>query len=248
MKTFLIVAAILLPAHLFADDFAAAVAHYDSNQKSIVSFVGTGTMEISIYSTATSSLLRTVSSNLTVYMKSPDKVRFNISSQGGNFEMVQIGDLITQKVAGTNTLATSKATNSTDLFKKYFNVGISANMQNVKPFSSGIISDQGRNLQKFSVRTPPTSSAGSSSLATGGTPDETDYYFNSDSMLVRLVSLSNGAPLAQTDYSFQKYGNIFVATSLTTTVFSKGTKVITATQYSAASVNTVVSDKEFELR
>lgn len=248
MKIFLIAAALLLPAHLFGDDFATAVSHYDSNQKSIVSFVGTGTMEVSIYSMATGKLLTTVTSNLTLYMKAPNKVRFSILSQGGNFEMVQIGDLVTQKVAGTNTLATSKATNSTDLFKKYFNVGISANARDVRPSFSGAISDQGRTLQKFSVRNTAASSGGSSSSAAGGIPDETDYYFNSDNMLVRLVSLSNGTPLAQTDYAYQKDGNIFVVTNLTTTVFSKGTKIVTVIRYSAASVNTVVSDKEFELR
>jgi outer membrane lipoprotein-sorting protein len=231
----------LLPADNFMDHMAA----YSKNQASIKTYVAMGKISIEIRSASNGQLLSQNKLAVTVYLKSPDMYKMIISGQSPSV-VVQKGNLITQKIAGTNTIVTSKASDSTSMFEKFFNLGVADAGATAQVVDTAVVSEDGVQLEMFAFK--PLGGQLKGIEGEASSIDRSEVYFDPNGMLAKTIVYSDGKPIAVTKYKYVQKAGIYALSSVDLlSMSSKGT-IRNITEYSAVSVNTEIADHEFELK
>lgn len=229
-----------------AQDFSASLGRYVSNQKKVRTLVAQGVMKIEMVGNLNNPS-KDMSYPIKIYMKYPDLFKLVLEGPAC-VEVVQKGDLITQKILGSNNITTQKADEKSDLFKKYFGYYLdSTTVDSTRVGSPVNVQIDGRSYTKYRVSISGLEK--SSAIKTYGTSiDFTEILFDENSLLAGSVIYSDGKEIMRSSTSYILKDDVYVANEIKTTVVSGGMKIVSTISYTAVNVNTPIADREFEIK
>jgi outer membrane lipoprotein-sorting protein len=228
-----------------AQTLSEMFSRYFENQRKVNTFFGVGEFTTTLFD-ATEKVIYTNTNEIQMYMQHPDS--FKIVLNGAQrIEMLQRGNMITQTVPGTDTKITQEVTEHNNLFQKYFGYYSQEQVvaDNTMVKSVERVVQDGRYYTRFKIQVRPQQGAGAMN---GIQVEEIDYYFDDNSLLAQTCVYSGGKELARTRNSYQLKDDIYVADEIyTETRTQEGIRISSVIKYSAISVNSYISPREFQL-
>jgi outer membrane lipoprotein-sorting protein len=231
----------------FTQSYTDFMNEYINNQHKVRSLVTAGSMSVLIKN-AEGNILKETSSEITIYMKYPDLFKLVMDGPVTGV-IVQKGNEITQKIEGMGPATTTKVDETADLFKKYFFYGVEEQIDTSNITGHDTVTEEGMTLYKFSFKMHQSALSGSPPGVMGTMHvDRGEIYFNSNNMVVRQVIFADDKEMVRIDMTYVKKEGIFIAKEIRNTMSISGILMENVISYCSISVNTKISDKEFELR
>jgi outer membrane lipoprotein-sorting protein len=232
---------------IFAAAFASLVGNYVANQHKVKSLIAKGTITIKTTS-ASGKTISEITGTLTMYMKYPNLFKLVLAEPSPSI-VVQKGDLITQKIGPKGIAVTNKVNESSDLFRKYFAYDVDKNVDPRNVTGQSTVNENGKTLYRFTTKIDQSAGGGSASKTIGGLgADSARIFFDESGMIVRQILLAGDKEVVRTETRYVNKEGIFIAVRITTKMDASGMNIENTIAYDALSVNTVISDKEFELK
>lgn len=232
---------IALCSTLYADSYQENLSKYIQNQNKVKTFVGSGTIRVKLMK-PDGSVIQEMESSIAVYMKHPDLFKLVITSPVSGY-IVQKGNLLTQKV-GNSSAVTNKVDESSDLFNKYFMLGLDSVKEASGYASVETVNIGNEVLTKYRFVSKDTSVA----QIPGMKITHKDVYFSGNGMLRKIDLLSESATVIRSEMEYTLKDGVYVANMIKTTTSIQNMNMVNEIHYNAVSVNTEVLDKEFDIK
>lgn len=218
---------------------------YIGNQAKVKTFIGKGNYTMQLMDSK-GAILREIKTPVQIYMKHPDLFKLVVLEPKRSVT-VQHGDVISQQIADTDQVVSQKANGKSNMFKNYFGQGLETLRNNIQVESQSTVKENGRELTVFRCKVTNQLKQ-DSKTGPEMNIDRQELYFEPSGMVFRTIVYSGDKELVRTETGYVKKDDIYLAEQIKTVTSSGGTKIITLIKYDAMSVNTTISDKEFELK
>lgn len=226
--------------HLFSEDFTRLMNKYIENQNKVKSLVASGSISIKMKDES-GKVINESSNSITIYMKYPNLFKL-VMKDPMPAVIVQEGNIMTQKI-GSYPAVTNKVDEASDLFKKYFAYGMGDYIDTSSILGQETVIEEGKTLYKFSMKVDVKS--GQNGMFD---IDRGEVFFNEDGMIVRQVLYYIESEIMRIELNYVKKDDIYLVNKMKTIMSTLGMNMENTISYSALSVNTRISNKEFEVK
>jgi outer membrane lipoprotein-sorting protein len=241
-----IVIGIIMYPHFLYGNITELADLYVANQNKVKSLVGVGTVSI-VTTDSVGKQISNIMSSVRVYMKYPNLIKMIIEEPVYSV-IVQQGTYTTQKIGENGNVVTTKMEAANDLFKQFFSYELDSFVDASAVMSQETVEVDGQHIHKFIMHVQETPEIADLKKAFGVAEiTGEELWFDDNGMLVKKSFVGDGIPILTTEMQYSLKEGIYVATAIRTILKNRGITVDNSIIYSSVSINTDISDKEFNI-